>query len=209
MKYLIYTLCCALCVFFASGHSAHADVIPEDMKFAEQCIMVVNPDALEGVVLIGHITGPITEDLVNPYVITANTCLEKGYKLNSLDIYAGNPEDIENITAHTLLIENIEAGTTMFVPKDSVIAQKNAYYILSTSEDTGEPQLYLSEIQYTYTDGTSSTDAQNTVTEEILNQEHDATVDVTQETQEQTKQRSLWGRIVCFFTHMFGFSCDA
>jgi hypothetical protein len=74
----------ALIVSFAFVYS-FGDVIPENSHYVNKCVTITNLEDFSQITLIGYITGPIETPA---YKITQAECLTKGYKFNTLYIYA-------------------------------------------------------------------------------------------------------------------------
>lgn len=77
---------------------ASADSIPGNSHSLSRCVKFVNINDFSDVVLIGYYTGPMV-DTYEAYQIGNDTCLDKGYKFNTLDIYWTTKE---NFNSHDL-----------------------------------------------------------------------------------------------------------
>ena len=80
---------------------ASADSIPGNSHSISRCVKFVNINDFSDVVLIGYYTGPMV-DTYEAYQIENDTCLDKGYKFNTLDIYwttkeKFNSHDLKNL----------------------------------------------------------------------------------------------------------------
>ncbi len=98
----------------AYASPAPDDVTPENTHPLERCVRVVNPDKFPGVVLIGYFTKS-NNGAPEAYQVKPNTCLTKGYKFNSLNLYWMKKEDFDPVrlpylgpSDMTLLLEHIE-----------------------------------------------------------------------------------------------------
>ncbi|MBN1599853.1 MAG: T9SS type A sorting domain-containing protein [Bacteroidales bacterium] len=80
-KILTYTFCAVLI-----SNAVFGDVIPDDSHYVEKCALITNVDEFPSVTFIGHVNNLVGDDY--NYVISSESCLEKGYKFNTLDIYA-------------------------------------------------------------------------------------------------------------------------
>ena len=72
---------------------ASADSIPGNSHSISRCVKFVNINDFSDVVLIGYYTGPMV-DTYEAYQIENDTCLDKGYKFNTLDIYWTTKENL-------------------------------------------------------------------------------------------------------------------
>jgi len=123
-----------LCLFL-SFNSVYADTIEEGYHFVRQCKKIVNLQDFPDIVLIALVDGPLPPN--EPvYLIKPNSCLSRGYKLNSIKIYAAEKSYIDsrglrnlNIVrlkepgiAHTIDDENLlSASEYMEGPTPSVV----------------------------------------------------------------------------------------
>lgn len=71
---------------------AYCDVIPENSHYVEKCVKITNLNDYSGISLIGYIYGIMPSD---NYIIDS-TCLSKGYKFSSFDIYAVKADYLTN-----------------------------------------------------------------------------------------------------------------
>jgi len=82
-----------------------ADFIPENSYPFDRCVKFVNLNEFPDVVLIGYYTGPMI-DTYEAYQIQDNTCLDKGYKFNSLSIYWTTKEKFNTLDLKNLKLES-------------------------------------------------------------------------------------------------------
>lgn len=68
------------------------DIIPDNSHYVEKCVKITNLTDYPDISLIGYIYGVMPSD---NYIIDS-TCLSKGYKFNSFDIYAVEKDYLTN-----------------------------------------------------------------------------------------------------------------
>ena len=86
--------------------ASYGDVIPDNSHFVENCVKITNLSDYGAISLIGHVRSVMSDDY--NYLISSAKCLEKGYKFNSLEIYAVSNEYIEGKEIEDLDLPNDE-----------------------------------------------------------------------------------------------------
>lgn len=68
-------------------HPAKGDVIPPNSHYVSKCVLITNISEYVDVKLLGYVRF-IGNEHIDTYVINQEECLTKGYKFNTLEIYA-------------------------------------------------------------------------------------------------------------------------
>jgi len=74
-----------LMLIIIPSYIALADIIPENHHYVEKCVKITNLSEFNDISLLGFVPGPLPFET---YLISSTECLQKGYKLNTLSIYA-------------------------------------------------------------------------------------------------------------------------
>jgi hypothetical protein len=72
--------------FLLLGKISYCDIIPENSHAVDLCAVITNLSDYPEISLLGYVTGPT--GVIPTYQINATDCLQKGYKYNTLYIYA-------------------------------------------------------------------------------------------------------------------------
>ena len=80
-KYILTLLVFGNCI------ASFCDVIPENSHYVDKCVKITNVDEFQHVYFIGCTPGESPMP-IEPYIISSENCLTKGYKLNGFEIYA-------------------------------------------------------------------------------------------------------------------------
>lgn len=97
---IIVIATCILNVQYAFG-----DIIPENTHYVDKCVIITNISDYADLTLLGYIKNMGSEH-EGTYVITSSDCLTKGYKFNSLYVYAVSSDYIADKDIDTIDLPN-------------------------------------------------------------------------------------------------------
>ncbi len=213
----------------------HADIIDPDTHPLNRCVKIVDANTNPDYVLISFVTGPIA-DSEKPTVVDSNTCLSKGYKFNSLKLYAFdksyfNTVGIEGIKVgkqsvpgdcaggcfmpamtdeHAIQVTpNIEPYGGYVSDKDSRTKESIEYSIIGLENGT----VNLAKTKQTTSYESLQGDKVEVFPFEHLPYKNKQIVNQEQNNQKvpeptpKTESRGFWSNIGCFFKGLFGGSC--
>ena len=103
-KILVFSL-----VLFLSGlilSVASADVIMPNTHVVDRCAKIINLEQYPDIVLVSYVTGPVVSNY-QASQIKNNTCLDKGYKFNHLDIYWITAEKFKKLNLVNLNLSDL------------------------------------------------------------------------------------------------------
>lgn len=112
--------------FFAS-----ADVIMPGTHYLDLCAKVINLDSFSHIVLIGKTSGPMASSN-GVFLVKNNTCISKGYKFNSLDLYWNTKENPEVIDADKRLVKDMDVYGGYVDDKNPIKKQTIEYSLVSS-----------------------------------------------------------------------------
>jgi len=129
IKFSILSILFISFIFLISISSAKADIPPDPNKYhlVEQCTKIANISNFSDVYLVAYTTGPMTPP--DPYIIEENKCLTRGYKFNTLAIYA-----MQKTYLDSKGIKNID-----FVNDTNVLASNIKDFKFGTYVDNSDP----------------------------------------------------------------------
>ncbi|MDP4240395.1 MAG: T9SS type A sorting domain-containing protein [Bacteroidota bacterium] len=67
---------------------SYGDIIPDNSHYVNKCVKITNVENYPEILLIGYSIGVSSSMSIPAYSISSSDCLTKGYKYNSLAIYA-------------------------------------------------------------------------------------------------------------------------
>ncbi len=73
-------------LFLVPWQHVFADIIPENSHSVDKCVKIINTNDFPSISIVAYIKHPSGNDS-RAFIIDANTCLEKGYKFNSFQIF--------------------------------------------------------------------------------------------------------------------------
>lgn len=73
-------------IFLFIGKTAFADVIPENAHYVSMCVKITNIEEYQEIALLGFIESRVGSNQI--YLVSQSKCLTKGYKFNTLELYA-------------------------------------------------------------------------------------------------------------------------
>jgi len=201
-----------------------ADITPPGSHLLNRCVKVINLDKFPDVSLIGYVTGPVVNGS-ETFIVKNSECLSAGYKFNSMSIYWNTKIKPTSIDTNNLLLKNIEwyGGD---LDQNNPLAKEDVEYSIAGFSG-GKPVLYKSKQTSEYNNGapkkveTFSSPLGNKGTNEIVpaipdqqviaptrpSPEPDRQVVAARPSPEPAK-RGFWQSIICFFTGLFGNSCQ-
>lgn len=91
-------------IFFLLFRIAFCDVIPENSHYVQKCAKITNICDFENVSLIGYVQNLLGDDYC--YLISSDNCLKKGYKFNTLEIFAVNSDCVEGENVDDINLSN-------------------------------------------------------------------------------------------------------
>lgn len=122
-----------LCGLILSPFFASADVILPGTHYIDLCAKVVNLDSFPNIVLIGKTSGPMAGgDGIS--LVKNNTCISKGYKFNSLDLYWNTKEKPKVIDADKLLVKEMDVYAGYADDSSPIIKQTVEYTLFTAGE---------------------------------------------------------------------------
>jgi len=211
----MYILFLIVSVF--SFSSVSADLIPPNSHPLDLCVEVVNLEQFPDINLIGHIVGPMIEDL-ETYTIESGKCLTKGYKFNLLSIYKSSVE-LDN-----LLLEEVKVYGGYIDENDPLIKKKVEYSLVEL--DSTKMILYKSKEISSYNDGSEDkvelfeaslvidpldppvpdpSDGSEDKVESLETSVNNNPLGLI--ISDKTEEKSFWKSILCFFGGIFGKGC--
>jgi hypothetical protein len=137
-----------------------ADVIPDDSHYVEKCVKITNIDDFENLILLGYVKY-VGAEHETTYKISSSECLTKGYKFNTLEIYAVHNNNIDGLDINIIDLPNkeyalksnitIEPYAGYFSNSDPTLGIQEFYKIIGFTEN--EVILYLNKKVTTYNNG--------------------------------------------------------
>lgn len=113
-----------------------ADVIPDDAHYVDKCAKITNIDEYENLYLLGYVNY-VGAEHENTYKILSSDCLTKGYKLNSLQIYAVHTSNIDSLDINKLDLPNLN-----YALKSNIDIEPYAGYYPNSDPTKGIQEFY-------------------------------------------------------------------
>ena len=208
------TSCLILLGFGFSPLFVTADVIPPNSHSLERCAKVVNLDMFPEILLIGIVSGPISNS--NPNIILQNNeCISKGYKFNSINIHWNTKDQSVGINNSNLLIKNMDVYGGYINDNNSLIKETVEYSVVKSA--SGQYSLQKTKVISEYSNGTPNKVESFLLDDKNIENKKDVLIPVeidkkiikeeknndnqinNNELPASPVKKSFWHRIACFF----------
>ena len=174
-----------LTILLAFSNLTYCDIIPENSHSVDKCVKIINSVDFPDIVLIAYTEHPGGGS--NAFVIDPTSCIEKGYKFNSLQIFAvkksyltnKNLDSIDWKNDKNVFRANIEIDSYGgYVDNLSPISSIEEYYKIENVRDSSLVLYKSKEIikfnngrpvsikTYSYKSGITNLDKQNSTNED-------------------------------------------
>ena len=131
---------------FLLAATAYADVIPNGSHWVDRCFKITNLDKFPKTTVKAVVTGPMING-IEEKVVKNNTCIDGGYKFNTVDLVVYSPE-----LGQRTLLKDIEFSGITLTDSDPTISITSEY-MFSINEYEGNYYLTKARTIKKYNNG--------------------------------------------------------